>query len=190
MIRISLVGEHPTDTNSITNLLSKYSDRVQLSPLLYNIHGSMLDNQKTKRSVRREYELQSPDYVIFIRDLDSVKGRNDYEKKRRERSKYFAEYNRVVDKKGIFLLNIYELEALILADMGTFNAQYGTTLVFNTDPMLKEDPKGFLREESKGKYSQSDNPELFKLFDIEVVIEKCKYFRLFTNKLEKLISDV
>lgn len=71
---IGLVGEAPNDTNAIKNLLSKqYSiPNYYFYPILDHIHGTQLDNPKTKRLLRIEYEFKKPDIVIFIRDLDGT----------------------------------------------------------------------------------------------------------------------
>ena len=188
MKRIGLVGEAPSDVNSIANLLSKYNGSVQFLILLRNLRGSELDNPKTKRLLRIEYESEKPDRVIFIRDLYSVEGKDDYERKSRERKKYFTVCNQIVDRKGIFLLNIYELEALILADINKFNSRYNTDVVFDEDPTLCIEPKEFLKDQSGGKYNQSDNPDLFKLLDIEVVAKRCHYFGRFLKKLNKFVA--
>jgi ABC-type multidrug transport system ATPase subunit len=54
------------------------------------------------------------DYWRFS-DLEPV---TEYKIKKRLKQQRFAEFNRVMDKKGFFLLCIYELKAMILADIG------------------------------------------------------------------------
>src|SRR5580698_7375227 len=99
-MKIGLVGEAPNDTTAIQNLLSRQYQDLNFVTLLDRIHGSMLDNKKAiNRLLRIEYEVQVPDMVIFIRDLDALE--NDKEAKRK-RQEIFSYSNSIVDKRGIF----------------------------------------------------------------------------------------
>jgi len=185
-MKIALLGEAPNDTDSIQALLlKKYSaDKYHFFPLLNRIHGSSLDAQKTKRFLRIEYEIEQPDLVIFIRDLDGLADEKDKLKKRKE---YFTDFNSVVDKKGIYLLNMYEIEALILADITTFNRLYQCEISPITDPMSIEEPKEYLRDRARN-YTESDNPAIFR----ELIFENtliCQYFEIFIHKLDQHIES-
>lgn len=184
-MKIGLVGEAPNDTQAIRNLLTKKynSPEVEFSFLLNRIHGSQLDNQKTKRLLRLEYEDTRPNVVIFIRDLDSVLPNDE---KMRERKEYFASSNSVVDKKGLFLLNIYEIEALILSDSETFNKKYGCALPYFDNPMMVPEPKEELKKHT-AKYNESDNPDVFKELHFETVC-RCDYFKEFVKKLDAAVK--
>lgn len=184
-MKIGLVGEAPSDTLSIKNLLEKrYSAmNIEFFSMLQIINGSSLDSQKTKRFLRIEYEIQKPDIVIFIRDLDSILPNMD---KLYDRKNYFTSSNSVVDKKGIPLLHIYEIEALILADIETFNLIYETHIPEFDNVMLVSEPKELLKMASK-KYSVSDNAEIFKQLNFEKLL-KCKYFERFIENFSKAIE--
>jgi hypothetical protein len=122
-MRVALVGEAPSDTRAVAVLLEKAFPKLEFFPLLRKINGAALESQRVKRQLRREYEIEQPSLVIFIRDLDALES----DKKALEcRKTYFREFNSVVDKVGIFLLNIFELEALILADIAVFNEYFDT----------------------------------------------------------------
>jgi hypothetical protein len=184
-MKIGLVGEAPNDTRAIQNLLSRKYPQLAFVTLLNRINGSMLDNKKAiRRLLRVEYEDQTPDVVIFIRDLDGLE--NDQSAKRK-RQEVFSYSNRIVDKKGIHLLNIFEIEALIFADIAVFNGRYGCEIDGFGDPMLLLQPKEVLIEASKFKFDESHNPELFKLLNIENVINGCRYFAAFIKKFEKAL---
>lgn len=186
-MKIGLVGEAPNDTQAIWNLLAKKynSSEVEFCFLLNRIHGSQLDNQKTKRLLRLEYEDKRPNIVVFIRDLDSVLPNDD---KLQERKEYFASSNSVVDKKGLYLLNIYEIEALILADNNTFNKIYGCTLPYFDDPMKVSEPKEELKKHT-AKYNESDNPDIFKELNFDQAC-RCVYFKEFVKKLDKELNEL
>lgn len=185
-MKIGLVGEAPNDTLSIQYLLEqKYSpEDYEYCFLLDRIHGSQLDNQKTKRFLRIEYESKKPDLIIFIRDLDSLLPNKD---KVSERKAYFTSFNRVVDRNGIFLLNIYEIEALILADIKVFNRIYNCDIQEIENPMEVEGPKEYLKQFSN-EYSESQNSDIFQ----EIKIEKacgCKYFGDFITEFDRKIIE-
>ena len=185
-MKIGLVGESPNDTQSIKNLLlKKYSDsKYEFVSLLKTINGSKLDSQKTRRFLRIEYEIQKPDVVFFIRDLDSVLPNK---KKLYERKNYFTSSNNVVDKKGVPLLHIYEIEALILADISTFNRVYNTNIPRFSNVMEISEPKEFLKNASKNNYTESHNSEIFSQLVFNNVLE-CLYFERFIKDLDKIIN--
>lgn len=174
---------------AVCNLLSKSFENIYFFNLIENIRGSMLENQKTKHFLRIEYQTQKPDLIIFIRDLDSVYSDTDQLKKRKN---YFADFNSVVDKKGILLLNIFEIEALILADHETFNNIYNSQLAEIINPMEVIEPKELLyltTRKLEKKYSESDCPEIFKTININVLIAKCPFFKIFIDKLSNAIIN-
>jgi len=186
-MKIGLVGEAPNDTQSVQCLLEKkYSlPEYEYCFLLNRINGSQLDSQKTKRFLRIEYESENPDIVIFIRDLDSILPNKE---KLDLRKTYFSSSNSVVDKKGIFLLHIYEIEALILTDIETFNKIYNCEIPLIKDPMKIEEPKEFLRANSK-KYNESDNSDVFHEMDFDKTLN-CKYFKDFISLFEKRMNAI
>ncbi len=76
MIKIALLGESPGDSQAIKNLFKRYY-HASFEPLLFNIHGSELDNPNNKllkKLIRREFEERKPDLLIYIRDLDALEG--------------------------------------------------------------------------------------------------------------------
>ncbi len=183
MKKIGLIGESPHDTKAIENLLNqKFSKDLIFVEMIKNIRGSNLDNQKAKRRLRINYETEKPDFLIFIRDLDALE---DDKKKLIERKNYFSSFNSVVDKKGFYLLNIYEIEALILADIDNFNKYFNANIVFKNNPMKQIEPKEFLMKNSN--YKESDCKELFKYLNITTIINNCVYFRKFINNFSAVV---
>jgi len=185
-MKIGLVGEAPNDTLSIQNLLKKRysSDEYEYVSMLDRINGSQLESQKTKRFLRIEYEIKRPDLIVFIRDLDSILPNRE---KLAQRKEYFRSFNSVVDKKGLYLLNIYEIEALILADIETFNEIYNFEVPHIEDPMSIEEPKEYLKTLSS-IYNESQNPEVFNALDFKKM-NNCQYFSLFILKLDEIIKS-
>lgn len=186
---IALVGEDPNDTLAIKNLLlQKYSRDFKFYPILRNKRGDQLNNAATIKALEIELETRAYDYVIFIRDLDGL----ETEKARlNSRIKWFNDLNKVCNKKGLLLLNIYELEALILADIEVFNKEYKVSIPGVGNVMFKKQPKEFLilkTAKSKRKYSESHCPGLFKKLRVPQLTANCKYFKDFIGKLDLILK--
>jgi hypothetical protein len=188
MKKIALVGENPLDTEAIRNLLEqKYKEEIEYVFLVKNLRGSDLDNKKMYDMVRLEYYSEMPDIVIFIRDLDAVQGQKHYKENLKRRKEYFQKMAKVTEDKALPLLNIYELEALILADIARANKFYGTSAIFEGSPMLQNEPKEWLQKACK--YKTSDMGDIFKKLRIEVVAQNCAYFAEFIQVFEERIAQ-
>ncbi len=187
MIKIGLVGEAPNDTEAIKNLLSKKytGTKFEYFLMIINVGGSELDNQKSKRVLRIEFEVEKPDIVIFIRDLDGLE--ND-KSKLKSRKNYYIQSNSIVNKKGIFLLHIYEAEALIFTDIEAFNKANNTNYIFTGNPMDIVKPKEELLK-IDSKYKESDMAKIYKNIDFEKVLS-CKYFKNFIDESENIVRNI
>lgn len=190
MVRVGLVGEDPNDTSSIKNLLEKrYRGKVHFQPLVKGIKGHQLDSPKIKKSLPIEFEDQKCNFIIYIRDLDAFKSQTD---KLNAKIEWFRELDSAVNNKGLLLLNIWELEALIFADMATFNKIYKIKNSFIGDPMLVKDPKEVLKKltnNCRKRYKESHCPELFTQLNLDKIESNCVCFKefllKFNNKLKK-----
>jgi hypothetical protein len=186
MIKVGLVGEDPNDTSSIQNLLEKrYRKQVRFHTLTKRIKGYDLDTGKIKKILPIEFEDTKCDLVIFIRDLDSLQSDNI---KLKQRLNWFKELNALVNKKGLLLLNIWELEALILGDIDTFNTEYKISHRVKSNPMFQTNPKEFLKQltaKSNNQFHESKCPELFKKLDINLIEKNCSCFSSFITEFDK-----
>lgn len=183
-MKIGLIGESPHDTKSVQNLLSRMYPELEFKNLISNIHGSMQDHQQTKNKLRKEFEFSKPDVVIFIRDLDALFSNRVQLQKRLE---YFREFRTVVDKKAVYMLNIYEIEVLILCDLATFRVHYGCECDEVGAPHEIEEPKECLKAIYK-RYNEVHNPELFAKLEYQLLLERSKHFREFIAKFNKAIN--
>jgi len=184
-MKIGLVGEAPNDTAAIKNLLSKkYAGKgFVFENMLDNITGSQLDNKYTETLLRLENQFKKPDLIIFIRDLDALwtdRGQ------RFKRKRYFVKNNNIVQKIGIPLLHVYEIEALIFADINTFNKMYGVEIPIHENVSNIVEPKEILFKETKFKYSESHNAKIFDHLNFNNLLS-CEYFKTFIENFEKLI---
>ena len=131
-MKIGLIGEAPFDTVALENLLSqKYFDNIEYVTLLKDVTGSNLDNAKMIKFARRQYEKHKPNFIIYFRDLDALKSDRE---KILYRKEWFNKMNSMLDKKCILLLFIFEIEALLFADIETTNNFYNTNVVDNRIP--------------------------------------------------------
>jgi len=188
--KIGLVGEDPNDTESIRFLLDKkFSGSVSYQILMRRITGYNLDSDHTKRILKVECDKQKPDIVIFIRDADGI----CTEKKKIETcERKHKDLSKALKVKSILLLNIYELEALIFADIDTFNRVYKTEIKGGGDVTYIAEPKEKLKRHTRKMqktFHESHCPEIFKEMNIDNVIANCSYFREFMTKLDQMINN-
>lgn len=194
-MKIGLVGEAPSDTDSIKNILNKRFPGNEYIELIRGVTGSNLDNPRIKGAIRKEFEQKKPQLVIFIRDLDSLKTDKN---KLNARKEYFESFRGTVSKNkssanrgAIYLLNIVELEALILADINAFNIYYNINHTYTKDPTKEKDPKKYLRNLARAnlkKYSEGINPKIFLKINWDTLIENCSYFQEFDRQLTSLLK--
>lgn len=188
MKKIGIIGEDPNDTSSIQNLLTKkYPKLFSCKPLLKNKRGYQLDNASTENSLKAEFATEKPDIVVFVRDVDGLVTEAEKIKKVKN---WFNKLNPLVGNKGILLHNIFELEALILADIETFNKIYATTIKHQGDVTYKKEPKEFLISKTKNlkkKYKESHCPDIFKELNFDTVANNCTYFKAFNTEFLKAL---
>lgn len=180
MIRIGIVGEDPNDTDSIINLLSPtLRGRAQIIRLLRRKRGGQLDNAKTENELRIEVDTQKPALLIVVRDSDCIRTEDQ---KLKGRSLWYQNLTKSLAIPKLLLLNIAELEALILADIDSFNKLYKVLIKPPGDVSMIADPKKLLREKTDGlrkKFQESDCPTIFSNLDIAVIQKNCLFFRDF-----------
>lgn len=197
-MRIAVISESIHDSNAIINLLNKRKYNAVFNSILKGLlPGSLLDSfnrvsdlLRKELSSDKELNAESYSFILYIRDLDASHRETN---KVAQKNKWFEKLNRVNGNNGIFLLNIYELEALILADIDTFNSEYGTDINYAGNPMDCSDPKEFLQDETsraKKRYEENHCPGLFKKLDIEKLISREGfYFKKFIKELEEKIAN-
>lgn len=188
MIKIGLVGEDPNDTMAIKNLLlQKFAGRISFIQLIKNKKGYHLDNDRTLHALKIEYNEKQPNLVLFIRDADAIFGETE---KIKEKEIWFEKMLPAVNHKGMLLLNIYELEALILADINTFNKLFQVNIIYKRNVMFYKEPKDFLMEKtrrSQRTYAESDCPEIFMKLSFDMVCKNCTYFSDFYTTFQQAI---
>lgn len=188
MKRIGIVGEDPYDTSSIQSLLEgKYASKVQFCRLLKGTKGSQLGTAKVINALNVEVEKHKCESVIIMRDLDGLSSQTELVT---ERQKWFDKLN--VSGKHIFLLNIWELETMIFADIDVFNKKFGTRLKGDRNPMFISDPKGELISatyKTKRKFGVSDCPEIFAELNLNKLISKCKFLDSFVEVFDERLAN-
>lgn len=180
-VRVGLLGESPNDTEAIKVLLERqYTAQVTCFPLLERLTGGTLDSNKILRSLPIACARKRPDVVVVIRDLDALASNKTQLRLRQE---YFTRVNREVGGHALYLLHIYEFEALIAADIQTFNRLYQSACKVPGDPSLIVDPKRVLqnatRKSQRGEYHENHSTEICTELDYSKLIKNCGYFREF-----------
>ena len=92
--------------------------------------------------------------------------------------------------KNVLLKNyksIYEIEALIWADINSINREYSLSIIFSIDPMEIEEPKEALKKHLK-HFTENDTPKIFSQLDINNIIKNCRYFKQFISDFDKRLS--
>ena len=197
-IKIGVVGEHPSnDSEALCHLLRPLAtENVQFTVMLHKMRGGQLDNEsRFLNALESEYLEESFQYIIFIRDLDGLISEKN---KIKNRDAWFEKADKLIENKGIFFLAIAEMEALILADIGTFNKMYGLNVKPIGNPMTslkpKEDLQRFSYKAKRGKYAENDAIDIFKSLNFKTVYNNHKgerSFQAFANELieKKLLKD-
>lgn len=191
--KIAILSENPNDVQAIANLLKKKYNYKFISLLRTSdkITGDMLRNQKNKHTIRKAFQFSKPDLVLFSLDLDATQNSQNYKDKLAEKKATYSElkslfYTSKSKKNSIFLLNIYELEALILADIETINQFYNSDFQIIKSVELIKAPKEFLK--SKISYNEGKSPQVFALLDFETVQKNCAYFSDFVIRFDEQLS--
>jgi hypothetical protein len=189
MKQIGIISENPNDTAALKALFEREYKDLECFDLLPRINGSELDDKRSNKAVRilrRNYEIYEPDYVLYVRDLDGFL----YEKEKVvHRKQRFTKFNKVVDKKAIFMLNIYEIEALILADFDCFKTFFDNKdWDFDTKRAhLQENPKEKLMEFAP--YKEADCIRLFEKINIKTLCENHPHFAKFMIEFNKMLTS-
>jgi hypothetical protein len=191
-IKIGIVGEHPNnDSKALIALLLKASvENIDFQVIAKKFRGGGLDSDRFLQILTNEAD--GLDKIIFIRDSDEAMNEQIIAYKH-IRDEWFRKANKASGGKGIFFLVIAELEALILADIETFNHFYGVTAQFSGNPMMIQDPKKklemFSNKSRKGKYDETHAPDIFEKLAFKTVYTRHKgerSFQTFADELKKL----
>ena len=186
-LKIGVIGEHPAnDAQAIINLLQPYyGEKAQFKICLKNFTGDDLSSPKFLQELKRSNFHKIYDFIVIIRDLDGLPTQTDLLAKKQ---KLFQEYQEKLNGIGIFMLNIFELEALILADLTSFNLRFKTKFVFKSNPAYQNNPKGLLKTKSDTKYQESDAIDLLKNTNITNIRANHSFFDDFCVEFEQKIN--
>ncbi len=171
-IKIGLIGEDPNDTNAIANLLKqKHNDGFSYVTISQHKRGGQILNPTSVKSYNIEIKSKLPDYVIVIMDADLTI--HDEEKIQKKKDKFYRNFETLSCKNKLLLMNVYELEALIVADIDSCNKYYKSNITYSGNVMYLNDPKKFLMDKTlKGKqYHVSHCPDLFKTLQFDTIIK-------------------
>ncbi len=188
MIRIGIVGENfQNDARAFKAFLTpQYEGQITFVAIGNTLNGKIFATQKVLSTIPTLVKVNKLDAVLFMCDLDN-------ESKKRERHQWFATIQKGINFKSILFLAVKELEALILADIETFNKMYGVSIQYPKNPKFEEKPKEFLmgkteKPKAKRQYDEPDALEIFTELRFDIVYKKHKdedSFQAFIDHFEK-----
>ena len=179
---IGLIGENPNDSDALVALLKQqYAGRFAFTYLGKHRTGDQLNNPKMLRVLQEEFNAKRPQLVIYIRDLDALASSAA---KWQERQEEFAKIKKIVGDEALFLLHVYQFEALILADIEVFNQQYKVVYLVKGNPTMVENPKKKLisatdKHKAARQYHPNDSAEIAAKLNYAKLVKSCGYFRDF-----------
>lgn len=185
LIRVGIVGEDKQDHDytAIKALLEKqYGGLIQCIQLGRRIEGDQLAarNEKAIKVLGTEFEAERPDIVVYSRDLDALPTDAAKKKKRQQEFDHFNA--KAFSRCGLLLLHIFELEALIMADIEAFNKRYNVKYrPAQADAMRIENPKGKLKAATNHRYHESHAAPILKAADYNKLLTGCAYFKAFDD---------
>lgn len=193
MIRIGIFGENfENDACALKALLERntYNWEVNFFPIIKSLTGGQLENvRKLKKRIEAEIAINRLNYVVCMRDLDALPTETGKIKLKQEWYRKLEMGN-----IGIFFLVIVEAEAMILADIETFNKKYDVSISPIPSPLLNGKPKEFLKQhtsKSTKKYQESHALEIFKALNFEKVYANHTgpiSFKAFVDELDAIIN--
>ncbi len=164
--------------------------KVTFKPIGRKIEGDHLLTPKSARIINAECKRYNIDLVILAKDLDGLPSN---QKKIKEIEDKIQKIAKQATTKLLPFIVIFEQEALILADIQTFNRIYKTTYTSTKNPLFQSEPKELLKQltgNSNKKYRESDTPKIFQQLDFQTVFNNHKgenSFQSFIKELEKAV---
>jgi hypothetical protein len=187
-IKIGVIGENSNDVRAVVGLLKqRFATDIEYFEILNKVNGSLLDQGKGVKAAelaKAEFRRLKLDFVLYIRDLDSLA--NDVAKIE-YRTVIFTKMLENINYKGIFMLNIYEIEALILADFEVFKTYYkNTEWHFEAEKAtIITDSKGVLSSFSNKK---TDITAILPLLRIPIIIQNHIHFKAFVENFDTMLD--
>jgi hypothetical protein len=191
-MRIGVIAENPNDFVAVARFLKqKYSD-YQFFQLIKRFTGSQLDDKNSNMVLHvliNEIQSEQPDFLLYIRDLDATMADDEATGKIKNMKDRFKKFAKQKPEKSIFMLNIYELEALILADFEAFKTYYkNTDWHFDSKNAANTpDPKGLLQTFTT--YNEGNARDIFPRLNIKTVIENHRFFAAFLLDFDKMLDQ-
>ena len=189
MKRIGIISEnYDNDPQALKVFLTpQYKGKVEFILLGKTLNGGEVPIKKIINTIPVEVAKNKIDGIIFARDLDE-------EANFTQRTDWFAKIENNLKTACIYLLAVMELEALILADINTFNRMYGIKGQYKGNPMFNLDPKQELQNrtnkntKAKRPYKENDAKDIFNKLDFETVCQNHtgdRSFNAFIKQFEK-----
>jgi hypothetical protein len=170
MIRMGIIGENfQNDACALKSFIApQYKDTIEFVPILKGLNGGTPPIKKVKNLLPIDMSKHKLNALLCVLDLDTPT-------KWADRKAWFQSIKKSTTLKSIFYVAVMELEALILADIDTFNKIYKIKGQYTKNPMVNTDPKSELKNrtyDNARKYDVTDAEEIFKQLNFEIVYRK------------------
>jgi hypothetical protein len=181
-LKMAVVSEnYRNDGEPIADLLTRYfPDKISIIQFCKRFKGDKLQTADFFLELEASCKAEKPDIVLIVRDLDS-------DKKQKLRNEYFEQCKaNITEIQSVFLLFVYEIEALALADLKTVETFYylKKPIIFTKTPEKQTNPKDFLQKNTN--YSESDMRELVALFDLN----QLKNYTVWADFIENMQTQI
>jgi len=193
-MRVGIVSENfKNDSKSLKFLFEKKfsSETVVFIPILKQVEGDSLLRPRVAKLIEQQINRKNLNLIILAKDLDGLPSEKEKIIQLKKKSK---DIQSSLSANYLLFLVIFELEALILADVDTFKKIYNIpSYQFKKNPIFLPNPKEELKRattKAKKQYEPSDVAEIFQQLNFDKVYQNHKgenSFQSFIDKLEKAI---
>jgi hypothetical protein len=170
MKRIGIIGEnYHNDARAFAALLTpQYEGQAVFVPILKSLKGGYDNVNKVITLLPTEIRKHRLDAVICTHDLDN-------HQKLPHIQKWYQALDKAVNRNCILYLAVMEMEALILADVETFNELYSVSIQYKKNPKHETNPKRYLMDKTnkaKRTYHENHAEDIFSQMRFHKVYEK------------------
>lgn len=179
--KIAIISEHHrNDGEPIAALLQQYcNEQIEFVQFCTRYTGSRIQSKEALLDLKLSFKREKPDFVIVIRDLDK-------DENKAQRKIFFEQCQSATNDNAIYLLFVYMLEALALADLETVCDFYS----INKNAISINKKARNAKEELKNAfgYTESDMRKLVNKFNIEKLVQNYSTWKVFLTEFEGFLN--
>ena len=180
--KIAIISEHHrNDGESIAVLLQQYcNEQIEFVQFCTRYTGSRIQSKEALLDLKLSFKREKPDFVIVIRDLDK-------DDNKIQRKVFFEQCQTTTNDNAIYLLFVYMLEALALADFSAVCNFYSINK--NTISINKKARNAKEELRNAFSYTESDMRGLVEVFDINTLQQNYGVWADFLSRFEQKLLE-